>query len=408
MSDEKTNVQPAAAAAEPVNEDFLPPSDWDRQNDSDTLILMLPGFRKEQMKVQVTSNRMLRVSGGRKISDNKLRQFRKEEPLSDYHDTKGITAKFEAGMLYVRIPKVFKPQPPPTTTTKPTQQEPSKPQTTTTPTQQEPPKPPTQQEPSKPQPTTTPPPTQQEPPKPPTQQEPSKPQPTTTTTPTQQEPPKPQLPPPTTQQKPPKPQPPPTTTPTKLEPPKPQQTTKTDHKPHAPQVNEKETKEDKISEEYFKTKTQTPVPQEPKAAHEDSQKKPQKEMMSKAKTEEERKTTSETQEMHGTAQTTFKEQKADHDEDSQKKEKGNAETDSNGIREAITSKAQETSPDGLSKSIIAMVHKILSMISGCVSEVKKQNKVPHILVFIILVLLMGHYTKTAIKTSFGGPQNQEL
>uniref|UniRef100_A0A0R0GKS6 SHSP domain-containing protein n=1 Tax=Glycine max TaxID=3847 RepID=A0A0R0GKS6_SOYBN len=359
MSDEKTNVQPAAAA-EPVNEDFLPPSDWDRQNDSDTLILMLPGFRKEQMKVQVTSNRMLRVSGGRKISDNKLRQFRKEEPLSDYHDTKGITAKFEAGMLY------------------------------------------------NPQPTTTPPPTQQEPPKPPTQQEPSKPQPTTTPPPTQQEPPKPQPPPTTTQQKPPKPQPPPTTTPTKLEPPKPQQTTKTDHKTHAPQVNEKETKEDKISEEYFKTKTQTPVPQEPKAAHEDSQKKPQKEMMSKAKTEEERKTTSETQEMHGTAQTTFKEQKADHDEDSQKKEKGKAETDSNGIREAITSKAQETSPDGLSKSIIAMVHKILAMISGCVSEVKKQNKVPHILVFIILVLLMGHYTKTAIKTSFGGPQNQEL
>lgn len=43
MSDEMTNVQPAAAAAEPVNEDFLPPSDWDRQNDSDTLILMLPG-----------------------------------------------------------------------------------------------------------------------------------------------------------------------------------------------------------------------------------------------------------------------------------------------------------------------------------------------------------------------------
>lgn len=40
MSDEKTNVQPTA---EPVNEDFLPPSDWDRQNDSDTLILMLPG-----------------------------------------------------------------------------------------------------------------------------------------------------------------------------------------------------------------------------------------------------------------------------------------------------------------------------------------------------------------------------
>ena len=38
--DERTNAQ---AAAEPVHEDFIPPSDWDRQQNSDTLILMLPG-----------------------------------------------------------------------------------------------------------------------------------------------------------------------------------------------------------------------------------------------------------------------------------------------------------------------------------------------------------------------------
>ncbi|KAG5064525.1 hypothetical protein GLYMA_02G272500v4 [Glycine max] len=356
MSDEKTNVQPTA---EPANEDFLPPSDWDRQNDSDTLILMLPGFRKEQMKVQVTSNRMLRVSGGRKISENKFRQFRKEEPLSDFHDTKGITAKFEAGMLYVRIPKVFKPQPPPTQ-----QEEPSKPQPTTT-----------KQEPSKPQP-------------PPTQLEPPMPQPL-------------------------KHQPPPTTT--QQEPSKPQKTTKTYHKPHAPQqhVDEKETKEDKISGEYSKTKTQTPLPQEPiKAAHdEDSQKKPQKEMMSKAETEEKSKT-SEAQEMHGTTQTTFKEQNEDdRGVDSQKKDKGKlAETDGNDIKEeAITSKAQKTCPDELSKrSNVAMMHKILAMISDFVLEVKKQSKVPHFVVLFILVLLIGYYINSRVKSSFGGPNNQEL
>lgn len=38
--DEKTNAQ---AAAEAAHEDFQPPSDWDRQQHSDTLILMLPG-----------------------------------------------------------------------------------------------------------------------------------------------------------------------------------------------------------------------------------------------------------------------------------------------------------------------------------------------------------------------------
>nr|KYP71066.1 hypothetical protein KK1_010309 [Cajanus cajan] len=122
--DEKTNVQPPT---DPFFENFVPPSDWDRKKESDTLILMLPGFRKEQLKVQVSSKRVLKLSGERKISENKSRRFNKEEDLQAYHDTSGITAKFEAGMLYVKIPKIIdstskqeepsKPdqQPPPTT-----------------------------------------------------------------------------------------------------------------------------------------------------------------------------------------------------------------------------------------------------------------------------------------------------
>jgi len=42
-SGEKTNAQAVRPRAEPVHEDFQPPSDWDRQESSDTLILMLPG-----------------------------------------------------------------------------------------------------------------------------------------------------------------------------------------------------------------------------------------------------------------------------------------------------------------------------------------------------------------------------
>jgi len=88
--------------------------------------LDLTGFTREQLRVQVSSNRVLKLSGQRKISEHKRRRFLKEETLSDSHDTSGISAKFEVGMLYVKIPKVIK--------TQPTQQEPPKPhqQTSTT------------------------------------------------------------------------------------------------------------------------------------------------------------------------------------------------------------------------------------------------------------------------------------
>ncbi|TKY57051.1 23.2 kDa heat shock protein [Spatholobus suberectus] len=296
--DEKTNVP-----ADPVHEEFLPPSDWDRQKESDTLILMLPGFRKEQLRVQVSSDRVLRLSGERKISENKLRRFRVEEKLSDNHDTNGINAKFEAGMLYVRLPKVPKPQPPP---------------------------------------------------------------------------------------------PPPTPT---QEPPKPQQPTTTDAQQPADQ---KEPKEDKTTEP--KTEAQTPLVQEPKADHDDSQKQPtQKE---KAESEANNKI-SEAQEMHETAQTTFQEQK----EDSQtQKERGKAETGGNEMGEPITSKAQGTSPhdDGLSKSSVAWTKKSLDMVSRSVEEVKKKNKMANFAVLIFLVLAIGLYIKSLVKSSFGGPKIQEF
>ncbi|KAJ1386408.1 HSP20-like chaperone [Sesbania bispinosa] len=145
--DQKTPAQPLA---DRVFEEFEPPSDWDHDEGSDTLILMLPGFKKEQMRVQVTSTRILKLSGERQISENKWRRFRKEFTIPTDSDTSGISAKFEAGMLYVRLPKMInklqipnnnvpkphqptqqevpKPQQPITTVQKPTQQETPKPQ----------------------------------------------------------------------------------------------------------------------------------------------------------------------------------------------------------------------------------------------------------------------------------------
>ncbi|XP_019459295.1 PREDICTED: inactive protein RESTRICTED TEV MOVEMENT 2-like isoform X2 [Lupinus angustifolius] len=111
MSLNQQKVQPA----ERVFEDFEPPTEWVHDESSDTLILMLPGFKKEQLKVQIASTRVLRLSGERQISDNKWRQFRKEFPVPNESDTSGVSAKFENGMLYIKLPKYITPiktQPP--------------------------------------------------------------------------------------------------------------------------------------------------------------------------------------------------------------------------------------------------------------------------------------------------------
>ncbi|CAJ1975475.1 unnamed protein product [Sphenostylis stenocarpa] len=140
-----------AETADPNHEFFVPPSDWDHQKESDTIILMLPGFRKEELKVQVSSNQVLKLSGARKISDNKWRRFRKEVPLHDSYETSGINAKFEAGMLYVKLPKVIKPQPPTKQKSKPValqqlgEKEPTEDKTEESKTEEQPPPPPPQE-----------------------------------------------------------------------------------------------------------------------------------------------------------------------------------------------------------------------------------------------------------------------
>ncbi|XP_062170986.1 inactive protein RESTRICTED TEV MOVEMENT 2-like [Alnus glutinosa] len=94
-------------AANSVYEDFDPPSEWAREQEDDTLILELPGFKKEQLRVQVALNRSLKISSERSLGNNKWRRFQKELPVPSNVDPNSITAKFEGGMLYIKHPKVI-------------------------------------------------------------------------------------------------------------------------------------------------------------------------------------------------------------------------------------------------------------------------------------------------------------
>ncbi|CAN4119105.1 unnamed protein product [Withania somnifera] len=96
------------AAQTQVYEDFVPTTELVQEQDSDTLLLDLTGFKKEQVRVQLTKTGILKISGQRPVAgQNKLLRFQKDFPVSENCDKTKISAKFENGILYVKQPKLI-------------------------------------------------------------------------------------------------------------------------------------------------------------------------------------------------------------------------------------------------------------------------------------------------------------
>ncbi|XP_016505772.1 uncharacterized protein LOC107823596 [Nicotiana tabacum] len=98
-----------AATATPtqIYEDFMPTSKLVQEDHFDTLQLNLPGFKKEQLRVQLTRTGILKISGQRPIGQNKWQRFHKDFPSVENCDKSKISAKFENGVLHVKQPKLI-------------------------------------------------------------------------------------------------------------------------------------------------------------------------------------------------------------------------------------------------------------------------------------------------------------
>lgn len=88
-------------------EEIDPPFELVKEDSYDNVLVFLPGFQKDRLKIQITSSEKLRITGERPIGHNKWRRFMKEFPLSPDRDTNRISAKFEGGILYVKLPKLI-------------------------------------------------------------------------------------------------------------------------------------------------------------------------------------------------------------------------------------------------------------------------------------------------------------
>ncbi|PIN13488.1 hypothetical protein CDL12_13890 [Handroanthus impetiginosus] len=90
----------------PANEEFEPFCKWDRNVDRDIIEIHLKEFKKDQLKVQLSNRRVLKIFGERPLDASTKSIFYKEVsvPVNTY-DTPAIHAKFTNGCLYITMPK---------------------------------------------------------------------------------------------------------------------------------------------------------------------------------------------------------------------------------------------------------------------------------------------------------------
>lgn len=91
-------------------------SEWMAENNAELLLVRIPGFKKEQLKVQIDNQGNIRITGERP-SDNAPRwsRFQTEHRIPANTDVSGIRARFDVNTLYITFPKLIteKPSKPP-------------------------------------------------------------------------------------------------------------------------------------------------------------------------------------------------------------------------------------------------------------------------------------------------------
>ncbi|KAJ4903076.1 HSP20-like chaperones superfamily protein [Raphanus sativus] len=94
------------ATANRTYDEFDPVFNWKSEQGFEILTINLPGFKKEQLKVQVTSTRKVRVTGERHAGGNRWIRFRKEFPIPANVNVDSIAAIFVGTSLVVKLPRL--------------------------------------------------------------------------------------------------------------------------------------------------------------------------------------------------------------------------------------------------------------------------------------------------------------
>ncbi|XP_062175162.1 inactive protein RESTRICTED TEV MOVEMENT 2-like isoform X2 [Alnus glutinosa] len=88
------------------HEDFQPRSERKEEAAATVILVHLPGFVKERIKIiYVQSSHILRVSGERPLNDNRWSRFEQAFPVPENCDVDKIQGLFQQGILTITMPK---------------------------------------------------------------------------------------------------------------------------------------------------------------------------------------------------------------------------------------------------------------------------------------------------------------
>ncbi|MFS7908537.1 putative alpha crystallin/Hsp20 domain, HSP20-like chaperone [Helianthus anomalus] len=92
-------------------DDIEPLCTWQREDAQDVLVIHLPEFKKEQLRVQISNAGLLKISGEKDTDSKKRTRFLKEVKVTKHYDSNNIRAKFSQGCLRITLPKIVVTQP---------------------------------------------------------------------------------------------------------------------------------------------------------------------------------------------------------------------------------------------------------------------------------------------------------
>ncbi|KAK7336276.1 hypothetical protein VNO77_16812 [Canavalia gladiata] len=94
-----------AYSAKRSYEDFDPLFTWHKEETRDTLELHLPGFRRDQIRIQINHFGFLVISGERALDGSRWKRFKKEFEIPSYCNEDGIHGNLMQSILSVVMPK---------------------------------------------------------------------------------------------------------------------------------------------------------------------------------------------------------------------------------------------------------------------------------------------------------------
>ncbi|XP_048443983.1 inactive protein RESTRICTED TEV MOVEMENT 2-like [Pyrus x bretschneideri] len=105
MSDLEERLRPSTPTRMRVK--IVPSSDWMEDSNGQYLLVDLPEFKKEEVRVEVNIKAgHITISGERQVNERISQYFEQIFTLPQHSDVDKITGKFDSEILYVTVPKV--------------------------------------------------------------------------------------------------------------------------------------------------------------------------------------------------------------------------------------------------------------------------------------------------------------